>query len=274
MTDSKGDVRPKKRGPQPPSIGLTAYICPHCGTHTTQYWHQLFASRFDKGKAPFIVRPDIENFVRKELDIPESEKEPLIKHYLPYLRREVFLRASEDSPFNPPEACNIALSKCYECDDIAVWIHDRLVWPPQRMGPDPNKDLPDQIIVDFEEARSILILSPRGAAALLRLCVEKLCIHLNAEGKTLDQRIANLVSNGLDERIQKSLDAVRVIGNEAVHPGQLDLKDDHKTAETLFRLMNLIAEKMISEPAHVEEIYQSLPPEKREGIEQRDKKTQ
>jgi hypothetical protein len=171
----------------------------------------------------------------------------------------------------PPQACNLALSKCYECDDIAVWVHERLIWPPRRTGPEPNQDLPGHIKSDYEEARSILGLSPRGAAALLRLCVEKLCIHLNAAGNTLDKRIADLVSNGLDQRVQMSLDAVRVIGNEAVHPGKMDLKDGHDTAETLFRLVNLITEKTISEPAHVEEVYKTLPPGKREGIEQRDK---
>ena len=62
-----------------------------------------------------------------------------------------------------------------------------------------------------------------------------------------------------------------MIGNEAVHPGQMDLKDDLNTAETLFGLVNLIAEKMISEPKHVDAVYESLPQGKREAIERRDK---
>ncbi len=65
---------------------------------------------------------------------------------------------------------------------------------------------------DYEEARSILNLSPRGAAVLLRLCVEKLSIHLNAQGSTLDDKIADLVKKGLDDRVQQALDAVGVIG--------------------------------------------------------------
>jgi len=44
---------------------------------------------------------------------------------------------------------------------------------------------------------------------------------------------------------------VRVIGNEAVHPGKLDLKDDRDTATRLFKLVNIIAEQMISNPKHV-----------------------
>jgi hypothetical protein len=74
--------------------------------------------------------------------------------------------------------------------------------------------------------------------------------------------------------IQQSLDVVRVIGNEAVHPGTLDLKDDVNTARALFKLLNLIAEKMITDPKTVNEIYESLPEAKRKGIEQRDRKSE
>jgi Protein of unknown function (DUF1348)/Domain of unknown function (DUF4145) len=70
----------------------------------------------------------------------------------------------------------------------------------------------------------------------------------------LNDAIALLVRNGLDARVQKALDVVRVIGNDALHPGQIDV-DDRSTAETLFGLVSLICEKMIIEPKHVEEVY-------------------
>jgi hypothetical protein len=72
-------------------------------------------------------------------------------------------------------------------------------------------------------------------------------------------------------RVQQALDVLRIVGNEAVHPGQIDLRDNRETAESLFRLFNLIVDKMISEPKHIAEIYGSLPPEKLKGIEERDK---
>jgi hypothetical protein len=75
---------------------------------------------------------------------------------------------------------------------------------------------------------------------------------------------------GLPSAIQKSLDSVRVIGNDAVHPGKIDLRDDVKTAKALFKLVNIIAEKMITEVREIEEIYESLPDEKRKQIKERD----
>ncbi|GHE85918.1 hypothetical protein GCM10016455_01520 [Aliiroseovarius zhejiangensis] len=132
--------------------------------------------------------------------------------------------------------------------------------------------MPDEIRRDYDEASTILDLSARGAAALIRLGIQKLCKHLGQPGKNINDDIKALVAGGLDPRIQKALDVVRVVGNNAVHPGQIDLKDDRATAESLFRLLDLIVEKMISEPKHVEEVYAALPEDARKAIEKRNGK--
>ena len=75
---------------------------------------------------------------------------------------------------------------------------------------------------------------------------QKLRIHLGEKGKTIDDDIASLVRKGLNPLVQQSLDIVRVIGNEAVHPGVIDLKDDRETAFRLFDLVNAITDAMIS----------------------------
>jgi hypothetical protein len=153
-----------------------------------------------------------------------------------------------------------------------VWVHDKLVFPGTKSGVVPNRDLPEDIWRDFEEAREIVNSSPRGAAALLRLCVQKLCVHLGEKGKDLNQDITSLVSKGLNPQIQQSLDIVRLIGNAAVHPGMLDLKDDRQTALFLFEILNSIADQMISHPKAVRDMYAKLPEEKRKAIEARDRK--
>lgn len=76
----------------------------------------------------------------------------------------------------------------------------------------------------------------------------------------------------MPEKIQKALDSVRVIGNNAVHPGQIDLKDDTDTAISLFKLLNMIVEIMITQPKKVDEIYGKLPTSAKEAIKKRDKK--
>jgi len=145
-----------------------------------------------------------------------------------------------------------------------------MIYPDFAAAPLPNQDLSADIRTDYEEARSILGRSPRGAAALLRLAIQKLCKELGEPGKDLNTDIGALVRKGLPVEVQQALDAVRVIGNEAVHPGQMDVSDDPAIATTLFKLVNFIAEKMISERKAIEQIYGLLSPEKLAQIQRRD----
>lgn len=163
-------------------------------------------------------------------------------------------------------------STCVHCHKYSVWFSGVMVCPDFEGVQPPNQDLNEDIQADYQEAASILQKSPRGATALLRLVIQKLCKELGEEGRNINNDIKNLVAKGLPSAVQKSLDVVRVIGNDSVHPGQIDLRDDVETAKALFKLVNLIAEKMITEPKEVEEIYASLPEDKKRQIEERDGK--
>lgn len=164
------------------------------------------------------------------------------------------------------------LAICTHCSDYSLWHNKKMILPLTGGAALPNNDLPDDIKVDYEEARSILNQSPRGATALLRLAVQKLCMHLGEKGKNINDDIGNLVKKGLPNKVQQSLDIVRVVGNNAVHPGQLDLTDDVDTSSKLFILVNIIAEVMITQPKQVDSLFNSLPANQLEGIKQRDKK--
>jgi hypothetical protein len=164
----------------------------------------------------------------------------------------------------------IMLSYCSYCNKYSIWYNDTMLFPSASGIQPPNEDLTEEIINDYLEAASIVNSSPRGSAALLRLALQKLCIELG-ENKNIDKAIGSLVTKGLSPTIQKALDIVRVVGNEAVHPGQIDFKDNKEVALKLFELINFIAHKMITEPKEIETLYETLPEEKREFIETRDK---
>jgi hypothetical protein len=259
---------PETRRYEPAVPTKTAFNCPHCDTLTTQTWFSGHAEPLGKGNTPHVFVLDAET-EKSIAQIEDAEKRAEIAAYakrsatgLPFLYR------TNKNIDNTVE--NMWVSRCYECDEVAVWLGDKMIWPLKGEAPPANADLPSEVRRDYDEAGTILNASPRGAAALLRYAIQALCKFLGEPGKHLDTDIASLVRKGLDVRVQRALDIVRVIGNNAVHPGQIDMRDNRDTAEKLFRLVNLIAEKMITEQRHVDEMYLSLPEGAREAIEKRD----
>ena len=142
------------------------------------------------------------------------------------------------------------------------------------IAPLPSVDTPQDVKEDYEEARSIFNQSPRGAAALLRLAIQKLVIALGESSDNLNDSIGNLVKKGLRTDIQKALDVVRVVGNNAVHPGELNVEDNPEMALSLFKLTNIIVEDMITKPKEVAELFDALPEGAKGAIAKRDKKGQ
>lgn len=168
---------------------------------------------------------------------------------------------------------NYKLGNCRHCNGYSVWIDGKLIYPFSGTAPLPNADMPDDVRQDYEEARNIMSISPRGAAALLRLSIQKLCKHLGESGENINSDISELVKKGLPVKLQQALDSVRVIGNNAVHPGQIDLKDDVNIAHKLFVFVNVIVDNQITQPKTIDEFYNlKIPENLRQAIEKRDGK--
>jgi hypothetical protein len=188
-------------------------------------------------------------------------------------------------------------AKCHHCGVLTLWAGEqvrrsilggggnsvsvhyayRLVYPAKMTAPEAHVDLPQECADDFEEARQVLDLSPRASAALLRLVTEKLCRQIcdvavpgSSKGKSLNDLIGEMVARGLPATIQQALDSLRVIGNESVHPGKMDIKDNRDVALRLFGLVTVVVEQTITQPKKIAELYGTLPPEKVEGIAKRD----
>jgi len=253
----------------PPSARETAFNCPHCGALARQHWYTAHAEKMKKDDLPMVI--DAAMLEELTLDHVEDKDE----------REKLFAWAKKKSSGRPffegnseyrhVDVYNVWFSRCYNCDEIALWLCDALVYPQKGEAPPANPDMPGDIRRDYDEASAVLDKSPRGSAALIRLAIQKLCKELGQPGKNINDDIGALVRGGLDPRVQQALDAVRVIGNSAVHPGQIDLRDDRATAETLFKLLNLIVDKTISEPKHVAEVYSALPEGAVKAIENRDR---
>jgi hypothetical protein len=150
---------------------------------------------------------------------------------------------------------------CRNCTKNSIWskAEARCIDPVIGGGPRPHVEMPEDVKADYDEARRIIGMSPRGACALLRLCVQKLCVDLGEPGSNINDDIASLVKKGLPEEVQEAMDSLRVIGNNAVHPGELDLSDDTVTASALFNLLNFVVDEMIAQPKRRRGIFEKLP---------------
>lgn len=242
-----------------PQFRLNVFTCPHCGAITEQQWNEC-----------------------------------LISFYNAALNRCEYY------------ATGVSQTRCVACNNLTLWITNKasknseeckgelgalgdtpktdsqayqMIYPQALTICPPVDNMPECIKELYEEARSIAHLSPRGAAALLRLALDKLCDEVCEDCKQakfngkIDQKIGVLVANGLSSKLQKAFDFVRVTGNDAVHElGLIDIQDNPEIVNALFALLNLITEKMITENKEIDNLYNLIPESRRDKIEERNKK--
>lgn len=259
--------------PVPPSIKLTAFSCPHCGALATQFWRSAKVTYRGNSNEPPLRIDDPEGRKRYlKAKLPKEDYNEELEAYIDRVATgEPFLGDQYNS--NTVELTNVDVSECFNCSKLALWVGDSVVWPRPSGAPPANPDLPDDVASDYLEAGSIVDASPRGAAALLRLAIQKLCKHLGEPGENINTDIGSLVAKGLDRRVQKMLDVVRITGNNAVHPGEIDVRDNRDLADKLFSFVNIVADIMISQPNAIEAVYGDMPDGARAQIEKRDGKS-
>lgn len=173
-------------------------------------------------------------------------------------------------------------SSCHHCKLESIWISryvdnfyditsSQLIYPDTDIAVLPATDMPEDVKLDFEEAKSIFNKSPKAAAALLRLSLQKLCKYLGEPGENINKDIKSLVEkNVLSAGITKAADTVRITGNNAVHPGEMNDEDVDFVASKMFDLINFIVVKTITEPKELEALYTKTPEGARKAVEKRD----
>ena len=96
-------------------------------------------------------------------------------------------------------------------------------------------------------------------------------VHLGEPGDNINTDIASLVKKSLPFKLQQALDSVRVVGNNAVHPGQLDLTDTPELATKLFTFLNIIVDNRITQDRMIDQFYTgTIPANLQQAIVTRD----
>ena len=223
----------------PAKHGKGQFHCPHCGVFAKQRWSHLHAvgDVHTRRTGDYITyRSNIYNLTERIGTLEE--------HW--------------------------TISICEHCSEEVFWFNQTIIYPKKIQVEQPNTDMAEDIQKDYLEAANVLFDSPRSAAAILRLALQKLCKQLGEKGGNINDDIGALVKKGLNPAIQKAFDALRITANNAVHPGELDLTDDSERVVKLFHLINFIAEKMLTEPKEIDSLYADLPKGAREAVRKRD----
>jgi hypothetical protein len=160
---------------------------------------------------------------------------------------------------------------CSACDAYSYWFEDKMVYPLERIGPPPHIDMPPSVLTLYREAQEIAKPSPRAAAVLLRIALERLLEDVGRGGKNLNKAIGDYVAEGaIPEELQRAMDTVRLTGNDAAHPGELKLDDTPGGTAALFEIVNELVDRLVGFKARMNRIYDSLDGEKKEQVERRD----
>ena len=222
-----------------PEYKKTSFTCPHCGVIAEQKWDNTN-----------IRRNDIEE---------------------PYFISKITMTHPENRALDKRLTKELAVSTCNVCHDDHIWVEGEMILPKVSNVPTPIEDMPEIVKEVYNEAREVFANSPKAAAALLRLAVQYLCIELGGKGQKIDDDIGKLVKEGLPTEIQMGLDVVRVIGNNAVHPGVIDIEDNKEKVAYMFEIINAIVDNQIVQKKKLKNLYNSLPQGALNWIEKRDK---
>jgi hypothetical protein len=149
------------------TISDVAFDCPHCGAYASQTWFVVYVIGLSgEVRTPTIVTPEALEPIRANKGLPEEARDNLIRFIEKCISGLVFLEELKGGgKYSNQSVHNLNLSRCFACNEIAVWVHERLLFPGASAAPAPNPDLPEAVRLDYDEAGRIVNLSPRGAAA-------------------------------------------------------------------------------------------------------------
>ena len=103
-----------------PQYGSTGFHCPYCNVYADQKWVKTI------WKTPLLNTNNIRQVRENNINI---------------------------------EGVVVEVSTCSRCRNPTFWLDEKIIYPPTRMSPPANSDLPDSVKEIYEEASSIANLS-------------------------------------------------------------------------------------------------------------------
>ncbi|TDJ86175.1 DUF4145 domain-containing protein [Campylobacter volucris] len=165
-------------------------------------------------------------------------------------------------------------STCYHCERSVIWyLKDKnpKIFFPKEVAIPPEENMPENIKEIYEEASLILGDSPRASCALLRLALQELMKYLKEniqiynglKNRNISEDIKEIINIGnfyqeQKEMLEEAMNSIRLVGNKASHPSELDINDNSEIANILFEMINFIVGEIITKPKEREERLNKL----------------
>jgi hypothetical protein len=248
-----------------PKFGAESFSCPHCNAVAHQDWDSLFLK---PENATDVVVLTLESLMLAKGN--EADQ------FLQRLKDNVLAYEYQEHPRNlKVKLLNLHVSRCYNCKGFTVWVRDRLVFPikVEEAPPDivevdfeevandvegtveaqesdehvqTNAEDVEEASGDFEEAAAILNKFPRGAAALTRICIQKMMPLVKGNAKNLDENFSSLVRKGLEVEIQQAMDVLQVVRKSPLQSSEVNLAEENETTKNFFNsLRNILERRML-----------------------------
>ncbi|EDP5339417.1 DUF4145 domain-containing protein [Campylobacter jejuni] len=172
------------------------------------------------------------------------------------------------------EGYSFSESTCYHCERSVIWYlkdENPKIFFPREVAIPPEENMPENVKEIYEEASLVLGDSPRASCALLRLALQELMKYLKEniqiynglKNRNINEDIKEIINIGnfyqeQKESLEEAMNSIRLIGNKASHPSELDINDNSEIANILFEMINFIVGEIITKPKEREERLNKL----------------
>jgi hypothetical protein len=223
-----------------PQLGAESFSCPHCNAVAHQDWYSLFLKPENAAEVG-VLTPEAVTVSTLRQGEAQRDNIKEIEQFIERLKKTQLTYEYQKHPHPlKVKMANLHISNCHNCNGFSLWVSGLLVYPTKL---DKTPELVDE---DVEEAAVVLNKSPRGATALMRLCIQKLVPLLEENGKELNQRVSSLVRKGLEMEIQQAMDVLEVLRSDSAQLNPLESQADRETALRFLDSLKEVLERRMS----------------------------
>ena len=218
-----------------PQLGAESFSCPHCNTVAHQDWYSLFL-RPENAAEVRVLTPETVKALRQDDAQRDSIKE--IDQFVERLKKNALTYEYQKHPHPlKVKMANLHISNCHSCNGFSLWVGGLLVFPTR------IDKTPELVEEDLEEAAAILNKFPRGATALMRVCIQKLVPLLKENGKELSDDISSLMRKGLEMEMQQAMEVLEFLRGDSAQLNSLESQADRETALRLLDSLKAVLER-------------------------------